>query len=238
MTRPGTQSPPTYAVAVDLLVLTLRNDRLAALLIERGVAPYAGRMALPGGFVLPGEDLIDAAWRELREETGFRPSAVRGLEQLRTYGAPGRDPRPERVISVAWVVLGAGLPDPRGGSDAADARWVAVEEIDPDSLAFDHGQILRDGIERARAKLEYTGLASAFLDPEFTVAQLRGVYEAVWGERLDPGNFQRKVTGTPGFLTPVSGQRSSGRGRPAQLFRADPGVELNPPLRRGGRAGG
>ena len=224
---------PIFAVAVDLVVLTLRDAQPCVLLVRRGVAPFVGSWALPGGFVHADEDLHEAALRELAEETGFGPELVTGLEQLRSYGAPGRDPRPERVVSVAWVVLGAGLPDPVGGTDAAEARWVPVAELDGIDLAFDHELILADGLERARSKLEYTSLATAFVGEEFTIAELRGVYEAIWGVELDPANFQRKVTGMAGFLEPVPGKQSGGRGRPAQVFRAGPGRELYPPLRRG-----
>lgn len=224
---------PIFAVAVDLVVLTLRQGEVCVLLVRRGVTPFAGRWALPGGFVRADEDLQDAALRELAEETGFGAESVTGLEQLRSYGTPGRDPRPERVVSVAWVVLGAGLPDPVGGTDAAEARWVPVAEVAGLELAFDHAQILADGLERARSKLEYTSLATAFVGEEFTVAELRGVYEAIWDAELDPANFQRKVTGMPGFLEPVPGKFVGGRGRPAQVYRAGPGRELYPPLRRG-----
>ena len=99
-------------------------------------------------------------------------------------------------------------------------------------LAFDHGQILADGLERARAKLEYTPLAAAFCPPEFTIAQLRGVYETVWGTSLDPRNFHRKVTGTPGFVIPACGETAGARGRPAQLYRKGPAATLYPPLLR------
>lgn len=129
-------------------------------------------------------------------------------------------------------MLGADLPDPVGGSDASDARWLPVASVRPKELAFDHAQILADGIERARAKLEYTALATAFVGARFTVGELRRVYEAVWGRPLDPANFQRKVTGTPGFLEPVPGRLSAGRGRPARLYRAGSSNELHPPLRR------
>jgi 8-oxo-dGTP diphosphatase len=100
------------------------------------------------------------------------------------------------------------------------------------TLAFDHGQILADGIERARAKLEYTTLAAAFCPPEFTISQLRRVYEAVWGTTPDPRNFSRKVTSTPGFLVPTGTKVSSGRGRPGQLFRRGPATALHPPMMR------
>jgi 8-oxo-dGTP diphosphatase len=107
---------------------------------------------------------------------------------------------------------------------------VPVTETGP--LAFDHGQILADALERARAKLEYTPLAAAFCPPEFTIAQLRGVYETVWGTTLDPRNFHRKVTGTPGFVIPASGETARGHGRPAQLYRKGQAVTLYPPLLR------
>lgn len=222
--------PFSFAVAVDLVVLTIRDRALQVLLVERGIEPFSGRWALPGGFVLDDEDPEAAAYRELGEETGV----LRGihLEQLRTYGAPGRDPR-GRVVSVAWLALAPELGEARAGSDARAARWRRVSEIEGDAtaLAFDHAQIVADGIERARAKLEYSALATAFCPPEFTIAQLRSVYEAVWGVELDPRNFHRKVTGTAGFLEPTGGVARDG-GRPAQLYRRGPVGVLQPPLTR------
>ena len=222
---------PSFAVTVDLVVLTVRDDALCALLVRRGVAPYRGRWALPGGFVEVDEDLPDAAARELAEETGLRDLPVH-LEQLATYGAPRRDPR-TRVVTVAYLALGPDLPDPVAGSDAAAARWVDVAGLDlARGLAFDHGRILADGLERARAKLEYTPLAASFCPQPFTVAELRRVYETVWGAPLDPRNFHRKVTGTPGFLEPVGETTTRNGGRPAQLYRTGPATLLAPPMLR------
>ncbi|MBM7083263.1 MULTISPECIES: NUDIX hydrolase [Micromonospora] len=221
---------PPFAVTVDLVVLTVRADALHLLLVRRGVPPDRDRWALPGGFVHVDEDLPDAAARELTEETGL-PEPVGHLEQLGTYGRPGRDPR-GRVVTVAWLALLPDLPTPVAGSDAASAEWVPVTRITPGQLAFDHDLIVADGLERARAKLEYTPLASAFCPPEFTVAQLRAVYETVWGTRLDPRNFHRKVTGTPGFVSPVGRATEGERGRPAQLFRRGPATRLHPPMLR------
>ena len=222
----------TFAVAVDLVVFTIRDDELCALTIRRAAAPYRGRWALPGGFVLAGEDLADAARRELAEETGLAHRREH-LEQLATYGAPRRDPR-ARVVSVAYLVLAAELPEPEAGSDAADARWQPVSAIRsaPRGLAFDHDQILGDGLERARAKLEYSPLATAFCQTDFTVAELRHVYEVVWGTELDPRNFHRKVTTVAGFLVPTGKQTTRNGGRPAQLYRRGPAVVLNPPISR------
>ena len=215
-----------FAVAVDLVILTVRDDRLCALLVERGVPPFQGERALPGAFVLPKEDLIDTARRQLAEETGLTLSGHH-LEQLASYAAPDRDPR-GRVLSVGHLALVPDLPDPV--IDALASSFVPVEEIGP--LPFDHERILADAVERARAKLEYTTLATAFVGEEFTVTQLRKVYEAVWGATLDPRNFNRKVTSTPGFLRPTAAKVSAGRGRPAQLFRRGEATSLHPPMLR------
>ena len=143
-----------------------------------------------------------------------------------------------RVVSVAHLVLAPDLPSPTPGGDAGSARWMPVGRVlgeggpAPERLAFDHTKILADGVERARSKIEYSSLAAAFCPAEFTVGELRRVYEAVWGVSLDPRNFHRKVTGTPGFLVPVGGTTTRQGGRPAQLFRAGGATVLNPPMLR------
>lgn len=215
-------------------MLTVRDDTLCALVIRRGVAPYKGRWALPGGFVRPDEDLDAAAGRELSEETGLRSREVH-LEQLASYGAPRRDPR-MRVVTVAYLALAADLPTPQAGTDAADARWRSLDQLldRGGQLAFDHAEILRDGVERARAKLEYTPLATAFCPHVFTVGELRRVYEIVWGEAIDARNFHRKATKTEGFLTPIGRTTTRDGGRPAQLYRRGPIDLLYPPLLRSG----
>jgi 8-oxo-dGTP diphosphatase len=218
-------------VAVDLVALTVHGGHLQVLLIRRGIPPYQGSWALPGGFVLDHEDLDTAAHRELAEETGISGH----LEQLASYGAPDRDPR-GRVVAIAYLAL---LPDamrpgaqlPTAGSDAADAAWHPATRP-PARLAFDHDRILADGIERARAKLEYTPLATAFCPAEFTIAELRAVYETVWAAPLDPRNFHRKATGTAGFVEPVGATTEGERGRPAQLYRRGSASTLYPPLLR------
>ncbi|GGR12771.1 NUDIX hydrolase [Actinoplanes ianthinogenes] len=215
------------AITVDLVLLTIRQAELRVLLIRRGIPPFEGQWALPGGFVHDDEDLDAAAIRELREETGVDPSAGH-LEQLATYGTPGRDPR-GRVVTVAYLALLPDLPAPVAGSDAAHAEWRPVDEPD---LAFDHRRILTDGLERARAKLEYTPLATAFCPPEFTVADLRLVYETVWHTTLDPRNFHRKVTSAEDFIEATGHSVTRDRGRPAQLFRRGPATLLHPPLLR------
>lgn len=226
----GSPFPP-FAVTADLVVLTIRDDDLQVLLIQRGSEPYAHRWALPGGFAQPDEDITESAYRELAEEAGVTRADVH-LEQLRAYGAPGRDPR-MRVVSVAWLALGPDLPEPVADSDASHAAWVPVSRAlrSRPGLAFDHGVILRDALERAGAKLEYTNLAVQFVGPTFTVADLRRVYEIVWGVTVDPRNFHRKVTGVPGLLVDTGTTRTDG-GRPARLYRAGKTTELVPPITR------
>lgn len=226
-----TSEHPIFYVTVDIVVLTIRDDRLCALVVERGGEPFKGKWALPGGFVEPDEGLYDAARRELEEETGVGVGAAR-LEQLASYGDPDRDPR-GRIVSVAWLAVVPQGVEPTAGSDAAAAAWKPVSTLlRRGKLAFDHGQILADGVERARSKLEYTALATAFVDEEFTIAELRRVYEVVWGLGLDPGNFHRKVT-RAGVLEAAGRNVQRGPGRPAALYRHVRGAdELNPPLTR------
>lgn len=220
-----------FAVAVDLVVLTVRDGQLQALLVERSTKPFEGYWALPGGFVRASEDLGDTAARRLAEQTGeaTRGAVVGHLEQLGAYAAPGRDPR-GRVASVGYLALLPDLPDPEPGADGRKPAWHPVAGLS--GLAFDHDRILADGVERARAKLEYTTLAAAFCPPEFTVTDLRRVYEAVWRTTIDPRNFQRKVTSTPGFLIPTANRVTGGRGRPPQIFRRGPATTLYPPMLR------
>ena len=222
---------PSVAVSVDVVALTIRDGRLCVLLVERGEHPFAGRRALPGGFVR-AETLDAAALRELGEETGLGTLSRVHLEQLRTYGDPERDPR-MRVISVAYLAFAPELPDPRSGSDAAAADWVPIEQAS--GLAFDHDAIVADGLERARAKLEYTPLATAFVGSEFTIGELRQVYAAVWGEDLHAGNFHRKVLSVPGFVETTGETQARGgeRGGPrARLYRSGDAQLLHPALLR------
>jgi 8-oxo-dGTP diphosphatase len=212
----------------------------------------------PGG-EKTDEGLAQTAARELAEEAGPELRATH-LEQLGSYGAAGRDPR-MRVISVAYLAFAPELPDATPGTDASDARWTPVASLtlpspsagtvnpvapaNPDSqanssaqagpLAFDHAQILADGVERARAKLEYTPLAAAFVREPFTISELREVYETVWGEKLHAGNFHRKILSVPGFVESTGGHTETGgpRGGPrAKLYRRGDATLLHPALLR------
>ena len=226
---------PPFAVTVDVVLLTVRQNDLAVLLVERDTHPFRGALALPGGFVRPEEDLDEAAVRRLERETGVRRDAAH-VEQLGAYGAPRRDPR-MRVVSIAYLVFAPDLPPPVPGRGTRSVAWRPVAEVEGLPLAFDHQQVLAAGVERARAKLEYTPLAAAFVGEQFTVAELRRVYEAVWGRALDPRNFHRKVTGTPGFLVPVGRPAPVGPegGRPAALFRRGDATLLHPAMLRPAR---
>jgi 8-oxo-dGTP diphosphatase len=224
---------PSVLLAVDLVVLTLRGAQLQVLLVHRGVEPYAGMMALPGGFLRDEtEPILAAARRELREEAGLDAEKLH-LEQFGVYGDPGRDPR-GRVVSVAYLAIMPQLPDPVAGTDATGACWVRADDVLAARLrlAFDHQRIVADGVERARRKLEHSGLAATFCGPTFTISELQQVYEAVWGISLDPRNFYRKVQSTRGFVVPADGPKRAGAGRPARIFRAGPVTMLYPPMVR------
>ncbi|MEU4898592.1 NUDIX domain-containing protein [Streptomyces sp. NPDC044780] len=220
-------------VTVDLLIFTVRGDQLMVLLIDRGVAPFLGRPALPGGYVQKTETLREGALRELWEEAGIDGSRLH-LEQLGAYGDPGRDPR-GRVVTIAYLALGPELPTPVGGTDARRAYWAPVSQVinGAQELAFDHPAILADALEEIRRKLEYTAVATAFCGETFTLSELRTVYEVIWGQCLDPSNFRRKVLNTEGFVQPTGERRLPPTGRPAGLYRRGAAWLLSPPLLRG-----
>ncbi|MFL6140687.1 MAG: NUDIX hydrolase [Labedaea sp.] len=218
---------------MDLAVLTVRDDQLQILLVERAIDPFCGMLALPGGFIASGEEDLDiAAARELAEETGFDAGQLH-LEQMRTYGAPDRDPR-GRVVTVCYLAVVPNLPPPTAGGDARAARWMPIDTVldNGTALAFDHRSIIADAVERARGKLEYTTLGGAFCNAPFTVNELRHVYETIWGCKLDPRNFHRKITGVVGFLVATGERTPRNGGRPAALYRRGDAHLMHPPILR------
>lgn len=230
---------PPFAFTADIVLLTIKQGKLCVLLVERGGQPYQGSWAIPGGFVQVDESSETAASRELQEETGVDLAKVH-LEQLGTYSAPDRDPR-MRVVSTAYIALVPDVPEPEAGSDAAAVRFFPVhdllnpaDELDKISLAFDHEQILRDGVERTAAKLEYTPLATTFLDEVFTLADLRRVYEEVWNRELHAANFRRKILSTQDLVEGVGAKGESlfDGGKTAQLYRRGAAKQLQPALLR------
>lgn len=206
---------PRPALTVDCVVFGFDEGELKVLLIERGLDPFKGKWALPGGFVRVEETIDDAARRELLEETGLSDVY---LEQLYTFGAVDRDPR-ERVVSVAHYAL-VKLSDHRAkaATDAASAQWFPVSK--PPKLAFDHADILGTALDRLKGKVRYQPIGFELLPEKFTLSQLQHLYEAVLETELDKRNFRKKVLSF-GLLTPLKETQMTGRHRPAQLFRFD-----------------
>ena len=227
---------PAFAVTVDVVILTMSEGTLHVLLVRRGEAPFEGMWAIPGGFKRPDETLHDAARRELAEETGVDAASL--PTQFGAYGDPGRDPR-MNVVTVAYLAVLRDVGAVVAGTDAAEAALVPVcdvlnGQIEP---AFDHLRILRDAVERVRVELEVTGIATAFVGATFTLAELRAVYEAVWGVQLDAANFRRSVVAEDGWVIPTGRRARPGPagGRPAELYRPGEAWDHGGPIHRNQR---
>lgn len=218
---------PRPAVAVDLVIFTVLDTDLKVLLIRRGLHPFLGWRSLPGGFcrVGPsdteqGEDLDETARRELQEETGLPPSAMY-LEQLHTFGRAGRDVR-TRVITVSYFALVRPdlAPMVVAGSDAAEAEWVSLSQLDRSTLAFDHAEILDMAVARVRGRVDTSHIAFDLVPTTFTVPELQSAFEAVKGDSYDPANFRRGFRRMleDGLVVEAPGKRRTGR-RPAKVYR-------------------
>ena len=224
---------PPFAVTVDVVILTMSEGALNVLLVRRGEAPFEGMWAIPGGFKRPAETLDGAAKRELAEETGVDAAPV--LKQFRAYGDPGRDPRMD-VVTVAYLAVLRDVGAIVAGSDAAAASLIPVSDVlnGQIDLSFDLLRILRDAVERIRVELEVSGIATAFVGSTFTMAELRAVYEAIWGVQLDAANFRRSIVAEDGWVIPT-GRRArpgSAGGRPAELYRAGRAWKEGGPIHR------
>ena len=212
---------PAFAVTVDVVILTMVERTLNVLLVRRGQEPFEGMWAIPGGFKRPHETLDEAARRELAEETGVDVPSL--LTQFGAYGDPGRDPR-MNVVTVGYLAVLRDVGAIAAGTDAAEADLVPASDVLHGKLplAFDHLRLVRDAIERVRVELEVSGIATAFVGTTFTMAELRAVYEAIWGVQLDAANFRRTIVSEDGWVIPTGRRRQPGPagGRPAELFRA------------------
>ena len=224
---------PAFAVTVDVVILTMVDEQLQVLLIQRGQAPFERMWAIPGGFKLPTETLDEAARRELAEETGVDAASL--LVQFGAYGDPQRDPR-MNVVTVGYLAVLRDVGRIAAGTDAIAASLVPVSDVLDGrlELAFDHLDIVNDAIARVRSDLEVTGLAAAFVGTTFTLAELRAVYEAVWGVKLDSANFRRSVAADNAWVIPTGRRAPSGAvgGKPAELFKAGKAWKQGGPIRR------
>ena len=177
---------PRPMVATDCVVFGFDGSGLKVLLVRRGGEPYADYWALPGGFLRMDECAETGALRELQEETGLKGAYIR---QFHTFTAPHRDPR-ERVITIAYYAL-VRLQEVKGGDDAADAGWFALDEVP--QLAFDHDQILRKAEQALRQQIHFEPVGFELLPEEFTIKQLQNLYEAILDVRFDRRNFYNKM---------------------------------------------
>lgn len=212
---PYTYEHPHPAVATDMALFTLRGGELNLLLIKRGLEPFVGRWALPGGFLRPDEDLDTCARRELLEETGVKVGAG-DVHQFGNFSAPRRDPRPnQRVISVAYLAL---LPSdqmsPRADTDAEDARWRPVRNLPP--LAFDHDQIAAAALAALRERARGFEILLGLMPARFTLTQLQTAYDAVSGVASDKRNFSKAVLASGTIRE--TGEMVRGAHRPARLY--------------------
>lgn len=177
---------PHPAVTTDCVIFGFDGTRLQVLLVQRGIEPYKGRWAFPGGFLKMDESCEQGALRELQEETGLTGAYI---EQFHAFSDPNRDPR-ERVITVAYYAL-VKIQQVQGGDDADRADWFALDEVPP--LAFDHDMILREALKRLRERIHFEPVGFELLPEKFTMKQLQNLYEAILDVRFDRRNFTKKM---------------------------------------------
>ena len=203
-------------IAVDAIVFGYsKQDGISVLLIQRKYEPFRNSWAIPGGFVLENESLEEAVERELLEETGIK---VNYLEQLYTFGEPGRDPR-QHITSVAYfgLVKSAQFQRLKASTDAADAKWFNIKRLPV--LAFDHKQILQKAIDRLRAKVRYQPIGFELLDKKFPFSDLEKLYTALLDKEINRRNFSKKILSF-GFIEETGEkQKAEGKGRPSNMFQ-------------------
>lgn len=177
---------PHPSVTTDCVIFGFDGNQLQVLLIERGIEPYKGRWAFPGGFLNMEESAEEGALRELKEETGLTGAYI---EQFHTFTDPNRDPR-ERVITIAYYAL-VRIQEVKGGDDAAKAQWFALDEVP--QLAFDHDLILRRALKRLRERIHFEPIGFELLPEKFTMKELQALYEAILEVEFDRRNFAKKM---------------------------------------------
>lgn len=177
---------PHPAVTTDCVIFGFDGSELQVLLIERGIEPFKGKWAFPGGFLNMDETAQEGALRELKEETGLENAYI---EQFNTYSDPGRDPR-ERVITIAHYAL-VRIQEVKGGDDAAKAQWFPIDEVP--QLAFDHDKILRDAMRKLRERIHFEPIGFELLPEKFTMRDLQILYESILGVKFDRRNFAKKM---------------------------------------------
>lgn len=235
VSSPKKSDYPIFGVTCDIVIFTIVDKEPHVLLVERGGDPFVGMWALPGGFKHPDETLDEAARRELLEETNVEAPTY--LRQFRAYGDPGRDPR-QNVVTVAYVAVVSEVVSIRSGTDAADAGLHPVDDVLAGKfpLAFDHSEIVSDAFDWVAEQLEVSDIATSFVPKEFSLSELRSVYEGFWGDELDGANFRRNLlTEQVSFVksTGILGDSTSSGGRPPELFKATKAWrEVGPPIRR------
>lgn len=202
---------PHPSVTTDCVIFGFDGGKLKALLVERGLEPYKGRWAFPGGFVKMDESCEEGALRELEEETALKGTYV---QQFHTYSDPNRDPR-ERVITVAFFAL-VRIQEVEAGDDANKAQWFAIDEVP--QLAFDHDVILRDALKRLRERIHFQPIGFELLPEKFTMRQLQNLYEAILDVHFDRGNFSKKMLHF-NILTPLDETVRPTPKREARLYR-------------------
>jgi 8-oxo-dGTP diphosphatase len=217
--RSGASQYERPSVTVDVVMMSLRQQDLQILLVMRRSWPFEGMWAIPGGFVNLDESLEEAARRELQEETGVQDVY---LEQLYTFGDPGRDPRTRVITVVYFALLDADRLLVSAADDAAHVGWFSVYHLPP--LAFDHAKIIAYALTRLRGKLAYTTIAFRLLPEQFTLRELQRVYEIILHRRVDKRNFRKKIVAT-GILEDTGAKKMEGTHRPARLYRFHPSME-------------
>ena len=200
-------------ITVDLVIFTVNKNKLKVMLAKRAEAPFSGYWSLPGGFLLAGESLEDAAFRVLKERTGVKNVY---LEQLYTFGKPNRDPR-ARVITVAYFAL---IPwenlDQPESEKVANLTWSAVEQLP--RLAFDHKEILNYAVQRLRSKASYSNIVYGLMPEHFRLSELQKMYEIIIDGKLDKRNFRKRMLAT-GLLQETGKKDLLGAHRPAMLYQ-------------------